>query len=93
MRIDGIQGHQAHRPDDHSPLARPGGSERGAAADKAVDSSGILAEVRPYIDSARKVGQVNADAVAEAKEMLASGQLQSPEAMQRAAEAILSRGL
>ncbi|MGC9453861.1 MAG: hypothetical protein ACP5HU_03265 [Phycisphaerae bacterium] len=91
VRIDGIQGHQAHRPDDRSALSRPAGIERDTSAGKAVDSSGILAEVRPYIESARKTEEVNAQAVAEAKEMLASGQLQSPDALRRAAEAILSR--
>lgn len=93
MRIDGIQGHQPHMPDDHSSLRRPVAGEQNVAAGQAVDSSGILAEVLPYIDSAGKVEEVNAQAVAEAKEMLASGQLQSAEAIQRAAEAILSRGL
>jgi hypothetical protein len=92
VRIDGIQGYQPQRPDEQNALSRPA-SARTDGENKAVDSSDLLAEVRRTIRAAVEVEEVNRDAVAEAKGLLASGQLQSPEAFRRAAEAILSRGL
>jgi hypothetical protein len=92
VRIDGIHGYQPQRPDEQTALNRPA-SARADGAGKAVDSSDLLAEVRPTIRAAAGVEEVNAQTVAEAKELLASGRLQSPEAFRRAAEAILYRGL
>ncbi len=93
MRIDGIEGQHPQRPDNQSSPKGPAPEHTDASAGKAVDSSGILAEIRPYIRSVRETDEVNSQAVDEAKELLASGGLQSPEAMRRAAEAIISRGI
>jgi len=50
-------------------------------------------EFQDLVRQAAGVPDVNAQAVAEAKRLLKSGELSSPEAISRAAEAMLRRGI
>lgn len=50
-------------------------------------------DTRGYVEKARAAGAINTAAVAEARRLLESGELDTPEAARRAAEAILEQGL
>jgi len=50
-------------------------------------------EFQDLVRQAANVPDVNAQAVTEAKRLLKSGELSSPEAIRRAAEAMLRRGI
>ncbi len=50
-------------------------------------------KTKPYIRAAMAADEINLQAVAEAKELLESGRLDSPQAARRAAEAIIRQGI
>jgi hypothetical protein len=62
---------------------------------KAADNPDAVAgsEFQDLVGQAANVPDVNAQAVAEAKRLLKSSELSSPEAISRAAEAMLRRGI
>jgi hypothetical protein len=53
----------------------------------------ILESPGPYVRQALAGEDVNLQAIEEAKKLLASGQLDTPQAILRAAEAIIERGI
>ena len=65
------------------------------AAQDIFENSGRLGQVRALIDSLIQVPSVRETAVSRGKQLLASGELDSPEAAQKAAEGFLeaSEGL
>ena len=65
------------------------------AGDKTADSANSAAEsaLQPYIERAAGVVEVRRDAVEDAKRLLAAGELDTPEAAERAAENILRLGI
>lgn len=93
MRIEGTQG------------AGPNGLNEGAAGPGKHAKAPASASAKPaealqfdsvhatYVRKAAACETVNPAAVAEARKLLESGQLDTPEAAQRAAEAMISRGL
>jgi len=75
-----------------------GGSEsqrptRHDAPDAATTDPWVGYLHKTYAPRAAGTAEVNPQAVAEARKLLESGQLDTPEAVRRAAEAILTRGV
>ena len=94
MRIDGPNRVQVHGPseaDGKAPRSpRPSDTGHTTAAGQYLPAD---AEYEPYLRKVRACQEVNLQAVAEAKELLDTGQLDSPEAAARAAEQIISTGI
>ena len=94
MRIDGTHGLDPHNLSAAAPPAgKPappadtpdaGTSSRPAGADPVLEA---------YVRQAAAGDEVDLQAVAEAKRLLASGQLDTPEAAERAAETIARLGI
>ena len=92
MRIDGTFGYEAHglggksgALGQHAPKATES-VERNAGVE-------VVAPAGKYIAKALAAEEVNTAAIAEAKRLLAEGLLDTPEAIERAAEAMVTRGL
>ena len=94
MRIDGTSGLDSYGiPKDGnaaSPKPPKGAGAGESGGDYALDLSPA---VKDYVQRALAGEQVDAEAVAEAKRLLDSGQLDGAESISRAAEAILRRGI
>ena len=94
MRIDGTSGFDPYGvPKDgnaSSPKSQKGAGAGESGRDYSLD---LLPVVKDYVQRALAGGQVNAEAVAETKRLLDSGQLDGAESISRAAEAILRRGI
>lgn len=92
VRIDGTYSVGSHKaPDEKGPKA-PGADEKAAGADSAGSLEVISSQER-LIAAAAAVEDVNVQAVEEARTLIASGQLDTPEAARRAAQAIVDLGL
>lgn len=65
-----------------APVARPSG-----------DEVVLSAPPQEYVRQVRQAQDVDVQAVAEAKRLIAAGELDTPEAIQRAAEIITDRGI
>ena len=93
MRIDGpneMNVNGPSRPDGALPQpARPRESRTPSPAGTPRSADAAL----PYIQQAVACEEVDTQAVVEAKKLLESGQLDTPEAAARAAESILSLGI
>ena len=105
MRIDGtyrpqtpgmpgvIEGADAAKAGQANQAETAGKAPR-AETDKSAESPAVGADsLTGYVAKARQVPAVRADAVAEARRLIASGELDMPQAVQRAAEAIADRGI
>jgi hypothetical protein len=89
-RTNGLGGPGAA--DGGQPLPRAG--SKAAGVQKPADDAGVQApEGTDFVQMAKKAADVNVDAVAEAKRLLESGELSSPEAIRRAAESMLRLGI
>lgn len=93
---------QIERTQGLDPLGLPGGTQNlpkaeqgGAATGKTGDSAGGPAgpAFQPYVARAREAEEVRLAEVEEAKRLIAAGELDTPEAAQRAAEALLRLGI
>ena len=79
----------------------PGGKGKPSAGKIAQGSksAGVGHEVsisaleKKYLSQAQGVAEVNSAAVADAKKLIASGQLDTPEAIERMAETIVEQGV
>ena len=93
MRIDGAQGIGGQGlPEPGKPAGGVAPAANALNSDAAAVDSQVLAGVAPYIRQANESEPVNAQAVAEARELLRNGQLDTPDAVRRAAQAILDLG-
>ena len=94
MHIEPTQGYDAlGSPDGPRSTPQPGpvpSAGRGDAAGPARDDEGAPAA---YVQQASEAAEVRPDAVAEARRLLESGELDTPEAAAGAAEAILTLGI
>lgn len=80
--LDAMEGAKARKAPD---TPRP--------APEAAEAQSISADsLAAYVAQARQHPAVRAEAVSEARRMMEAGQLDTPEAIQGAAEAIFSRG-
>lgn len=92
MRIDGTSGYDAYRvagekraaAQGHAKAPRPTGPHAGVE---------VAESARKYIDQALGATTVNSTAVEEARKLIASGLLDTPEAIDRVAQAMVDRGL
>jgi len=96
MRIDGT-----YRPQTPG-LAGPGEASEAArqitpgnaGVDKSADASAAGADsLAAYVAKAKSSPEVNADAVAEARRLMEAGLLDTPEAVLKAAQAIVDNGI
>jgi hypothetical protein len=94
MNIDRTHGYDGsimpHEPNKPARLCQGLGDvgQASGGTDAVADS-----EFKALTLQAAGTPEINAQAVAEAKKLLQSGQLSSPDAIRRAAEAMLSRGI
>jgi hypothetical protein len=89
-RTNGLGGPGAA--DGGQPLPRPG--SKAAGAKKTAGDTDIQAQSAvDFAELARKAPDVNTDAVAQARQLLESGQLSTPDAVRRAAESMLRHGI
>ncbi|HUT61458.1 MAG TPA: hypothetical protein VNA25_26725 [Phycisphaerae bacterium] len=93
MRVDGTHGLGPHGlPEPTGPLpkgARGGGQ---AGSGDAPDTVEVRSSQNRYVRLAAEAEEVNLRTVAEARELIRAGKLDTPEAIRRAAEAILRFG-
>ena len=92
MRIDGpnrLPSPAASDADAAPPRRSQAPSPRPGDGDAVI----IAPELQRYVRQAGSCEEVRADAVAEARRLIDAGELDTPEAMQRAAERILTEGL
>lgn len=92
MRIDGTHGIDPRALGDAKALSGKGFAAPAAAGDVAKTASSAPSR-GPLVQEALSASEVNLQAVEEARRMIASGELDSPEAIQRAAQAMTDRGL
>ena len=92
MRIDGTFGYEAHGLAGNNRASGQRAPKPAARieGDAAVE---VAASARKYIDKALAAEEVDPAAIAEAKRLLAEGLLDTPEAIERAADAMVMRGL
>lgn len=94
MRIDGTNGFKTP---DAASLAQGAGKPTAQAGlfklPEETATSALPAEGQAYVAQAAAAPEINQSAVAEARRLLQSGQLSSPDAVRRAAEAILRNGI
>ena len=94
MRIDGPENIGAHGlPDENLPKPSPAKSSDSGAVQPDSEVPTGDAAYRQYILKATATEEIDLQAVAQAKELLESGQLDTPEAADRAADTILSIGI
>jgi hypothetical protein len=91
VRIDGTYG-PAPRKAAEDRQAKAGRPE-GASAGQVAGGAEVVSSHEPLIAAATATEEVNTAAVEEARALLQSGQLDTPEAAGRAAQAILDLGL
>ena len=90
MKIDGAFGYDVQ---GASPKGRPPGQQAAKAVRGVEPGVEVTESARKYIDKALAAEEVDLAAVAEAKKLLADGLLDTPEAIDRVADAIVERGL
>ena len=94
VRIDGSNNPELHRlSTDSNPPSRPMKPKDASSAEGLTESPATEASYQPYIGKAAACDEVDLQAIAEAQKLLASRQLDSTEAIRRAAEAMLKFGL
>jgi hypothetical protein len=74
-------------------LSKQAKSSGAPEADLHPESSAYVPSVAPYVGKALATEEVDRQAVLQAKELLKSGELDTPEAAKRAAQAILDLGV
>ncbi len=89
MRINGTFGFD---PKLNGPQGPEGKAVKADRSEKSGEASGIHAEPKSLIDRALEVEDVRADAVSEAKTAYEAEQLSVPEAIRRAARAMMRFG-
>lgn len=92
MRID-----PTHSPEPHGlPEGKPGAAKptrpTGAEENTTAGSAELLATHKPYVRKAMEADEIDLQAVQEAKRLLESGELLSPEGVRRAARNLLTDG-
>ena len=90
MRIDGTNKIGQGSPDPLDNQPRSSGLPRNTPTEQ---SPAVEQHLKPLIEKVKRAENVDFQAVAEAKQLLDSGKLDSPEAILRAAEALLRFGI
>lgn len=91
MRIDGTFGPEF----TNLPKGKAGGEKSKASTDRTAPAEGleVISEHKALVQQALATDEVNTQAVEDARQMLESGALDTPEAARRAAQNILDLGL
>ena len=94
MRIDGTNSAQPRNVADALGELAQGAARAGKTApDQPTQAAAMEHSQQKYVDAAMSASDVNLQAVEEARSLLASGALDSPDALRRAAQNMLDRGL
>ena len=94
MKIDGTDGLGIHSSAEAAPpAAKPQSKANPSAADSVSSELQLKGQDAAYIKAALACDEVNSQAVKEARQLLQSGQLDTPEAIRNAAATILSTGI
>jgi len=90
MRIDGTSSIEPNGlPTSRSARAKSKVPDKAVSTDALPDDPQIIYLYRKYATGAVKPEQVDQEAIAQARQDLAAGRLDTPEAIRRAAEAII----
>ena len=91
VRIDGTyRPERANLPEAATPAGKPAPSASAGPAEAAAPQPPkVEAHIQPYVDQAKEARDVNLQAIEEAKKLLASGTLDTPDAIRRAAQAMM----
>lgn len=94
MRIDGTHGLEPQGlPEGKPSLPKTPASGDAREPETSADGLVVSRSHEPYIHQAMAAEEINTQAVAEARRLLRSGELDTPEAARRAAETIMRLGI
>lgn len=93
VRVDGTYNLGPRKAAEEKDAKAPGTTSAPAAGPADAGGAQVVLSQEKLISAASAAPQVNAQAVAEARALLESGQLDTPEAANRAAQRILDLGL
>ena len=94
VRIDGTLGAEPYGlPSDKGKCEKPADSPASEKAGETHPEWAVSSSLAPWIRQAAAVADVDVRAVEEAQRALGAGQLDTPDAIRRAAQAILELGL
>jgi len=94
VRIEGTHGLEPQAlPENAEPLPKPPASAEAGGEKAPADASPVPPACRPYVQAALAADDVDHDAVEAARKLLQSGELDTPEAILRAARAMLDKGV
>ncbi|MFW5840345.1 MAG: hypothetical protein ACOCZE_07185 [Planctomycetota bacterium] len=96
MRINNIYGFQPQgvgKKDDAGKTGKPSKADAKGQVEKTDPESLVISEAEPYLSKIQALPDVRTDAVEAAKQALANGELDNPQAVRKAAETILDQGL
>ncbi len=93
MRIDGTNNQQIPANKITGADAQPAKTQNSQGSAPAEQGLAVEPAVMPYIRKAIESDQIDLQAVGEAKRLIESGELDTPEAAARAAERILDLGI
>jgi hypothetical protein len=92
VRIDPTHGPEPHGLPEGKPASAKPTRPAGAEEKPTAHSAELLATHKPYVRKAMEADEIDLQAVQEARKLLESGQLFSPEAVRRAARNLLEDG-
>jgi hypothetical protein len=93
VRIDGTSGTETNALSESSVFSKQAKPADASEATPSTESQAFVSSAAPYVSQVQATDEVDSQAVLEAKQLLKSGQLDTPEAAQRAAQAILDLGI
>lgn len=93
MRINPTHGPDASNPiEGYVPASASPAANKKKPIEAAVDASSVLSDIQPLARQATESPEVNAQAVEQARALIQTGQLDTPDALQRLAQTLLDRG-
>lgn len=92
VRIDARHNFQTHASDDRRKTKTSGSSDAGKIKAFAGDMQ-LASTVQPLVEKALATEEINLQAVEEARSLLSSGQLDTPERINRLAGVLLDQGM
>ncbi|MHC4561673.1 MAG: flagellar biosynthesis anti-sigma factor FlgM [Planctomycetota bacterium] len=78
---------------DKKVTTKPGQKGKASKTDETQVSSSLLAVETSYVEKARSAPEIRQAMVEQAKKLIESGELDTPETVRAAAEAIVNKGL
>jgi hypothetical protein len=93
VRIDGTYGLEPRKAAEEKDAKAPGAKGAAAPAPAAAGGAQVVWSQEKLISAASAAPEIDAQAVAEARALLESGQLDTPQAAYRAAQRIVDLGL